>query len=243
MSEVLSAALLGGLIGTFFGGFTKFLWEKWLPEWLTWKRTQRVERERQLAHVRAPTILALSDLYGRLHTVITTQAADFHYVRARNQGDYYIDSTAYLMARAFAWHEVLRRRMADYDYVELYVRLESLTTAFSQGGPGFQVYRLEQTEIGERLIVALDEDVVRCMSFSDFRDILDSDEVPRWLSNLRERAIALLEDPAAERDRVARIERALIELLVFLDPQGRWRPQISAEPMEIATVERRDGKR
>ena len=49
MGEVFSAALVGGLIGTFFGGFTKFLWEKWLPEWLTWRRTQRVERERQLA--------------------------------------------------------------------------------------------------------------------------------------------------------------------------------------------------
>jgi hypothetical protein len=46
MSEVFSAALVGGLIGTFFGGFTKFLWERWLPEWLTWRRTQRVERDR-----------------------------------------------------------------------------------------------------------------------------------------------------------------------------------------------------
>lgn len=125
MSEVFSAALVGGLIGTFFGGFTKFLWERWLPEWLTWRRTQRVDRERQLAYVRAPAILAFSDLHGRLDAIAQTQAANYGYVRSIGQGDYYINSTAYLVARAFAWQEILRRRMASYDYAELDARLES----------------------------------------------------------------------------------------------------------------------
>ena len=228
MGEVFSAALVGGLIGTFFGGFTKFLWERWLPEWLTWRRTQRVERERQLAYVRAPAILAFSDLHGRLDAIASWQAENYRYVKSIGQGNYYINSTAYLVARAFAWQEILRRRMASYDYAELYARLESLTEAFSHGGPGFQVFRLEQTEIGERLITGFDDDNAACMSLSEFLDRMEQDNPPRWLSELRKRATELLNHPVKELCRTARVDRALMEVLVFLDPQRRWRPQVAS---------------
>ena len=205
MGEVFSAALVGGLIGTFFGGFTKFLWERWLPEWLTWRRTQRVERERQLASVRAPAILAFSDLHGRLDAIASRQAQNYRYVKSIGQGDYYIHSTAYLVARAFAWQEILRRRMASYDYAELYARLELLTEAFSHGGRGFQVFRLEQTEIGERLITVFDDDNAACMSLSGFLDQMEQDDPPRWLSELRRRVTELLDHPVKELCRTARV--------------------------------------
>jgi hypothetical protein len=236
MGEVFSAALVGGLIGTFFGGFTKFLWERWLPEWLTWRRTQRVERERQLAYVRAPAILAFSDLHGRLEAVASWQAQNYQYVKQIGQADYYINSTAYLVARAFAWQEILRRRMASYDYAELYARLESLTQAFSHGGPGFQVFRLEQTEIGERLITAFDDDNAACMSLSAFLDQMERDVPPRWLSDLRKRVTLLLDHPVKELCRTARMDRALIEVLLFLDPQRRWRPQVASAAIDVAAI-------
>lgn len=236
MGEVFSAALVGGLIGTFFGGFTKFLWERWLPDWLTWRRTQHVERERQLAYVRAPAILAFSDLHGRLEAVASWQAQNYQYVKQLGQADYYINSTAYLVARAFAWQEVLRRRMASYDYAELYARLESLTQAFSHGGPGFQVFRLEQTEIGERLITAFDDDNAACMSLSAFLDQMERDDPPRWLSDLRKRVTLLLDHPVKELCRTARMDRALIEVLVFLDPQRRWRPQVASAAIDVAAI-------
>lgn len=236
MSGIFSAALVGGLIGTFFGGFTKFLWEKWLPEWLTWKRAQRVDRERQLAYVRAPAILAISDLHFRLRQIAQTQAANYQYVQRLGQGDYYIHSTAYLVARVFAWQEILRRRMASYDYAELYQRFELMTTAFSHGYPGFQVWRLEQTEIGERMIVAGGGDTVASLPLSDFLDRLDQDDVPRWLSSLRDRVTYLLEHPAKELGRVARVDAALIELLAFLDPKQRWRPEHASQAIDVQAV-------
>ncbi len=236
MGEVFSAALVGGLIGTFFGGFTKFLWEKWLPEWLTWRRTQRVERERQLAQVRAPAIRALSDLHGRLAAIARTQAANHRYVKKMGQGTYYIDSTAYLVARAFAWQEILRRRMASYDYAELYARLESLTEAFARGMPGFQVFRHEQTEIGERLIASVEDDSATCMSLSEFLDRIEQEDPPRWLAVLRKRVTVLLERPVDELCRTARIDRALIEILVFLDPQRRWRPAVASEAIDVTAI-------
>jgi hypothetical protein len=239
MGEVFSAALVGGLIGTFFGGFTKFLWERWLPEWLTWRRTQRVERERQLAYVRAPAILAFSDLHGRLETVASWQAQNYRYVKSIGQGDYYIHSTAYLVARAFAWQEILRRRMASFDYAELYARLESVTEAFAHGGPGFQVFRLEQTEIGERLITAFDNDNAACMSLSEFLDQMERDDPPRWLSELRRRVTELLDHPVKEMCRTARMDRALIEVLEFLDPHRRWRPQVASAAIDVGAIVKR----
>jgi hypothetical protein len=236
VSGVFSAALVGGLIGTFFGGFTKFLWEKWLPEWLTWKRAQRVERERQLAYVRAPAILAFSDLHFRLLVIEQSQAGNYHYVKRLGQADYYIHSTAYLVARVFAWQEILRRRMASYDYAELYQLLEGMTRAFSRGYPGFQVWRLEQTEIGERMIVAGDDDDVACLSLSDFLDLLEQEDVPRWLSSLRERVTALLDDPANELRRVVRVDESLIKLLAFLDPKRRWRPEEASVAISAQAV-------
>jgi hypothetical protein len=207
-----------------------------LPDWLTWRRTQRVERERQLAYLRAPAILAFSDLHGRLDAIARTQAQNYAYVKLIGQGDYYINSTAYLVARAFARQEALRRRMASYDYAELYARLESLTEASSRGEPGFQVFRLEQTEIGERLITASDGDNVACMSWSDFRDRCEQDDPPRWLSELRKRATELLDHPVKELCRTARVDRALIEVLAFLDPQQRWRPHVTSTAINVNAV-------
>jgi len=152
------------------------------------------------------------------------------------QGDYYVNSTAYLVARAFAWQEILRRRMASYDYAELYARLEALTEAFAHGGRGFQVFRLEQTEVGERLIAAPDHDDAACMSLSDFLDRIEQDELPRWLSVLRTRVTALLERPVDELCRTASIDRALVEVLAFLDPRRRWRPRATSEAIDVATI-------
>ncbi len=152
------------------------------------------------------------------------------------QGDYYVNSTAYLVARAFAWQEILRRRMASYDYAELYARLEALTEAFAHGGRGFQVFRLEQTEVGERLIAAPDHDDAACMLLSDFLDRIEQDELPRWLSVLRTRVTALLERPVDELCRTASIDRALVEVLAFLDPRRRWRPRATSEAIDVATI-------
>lgn len=176
---------------TFFGEFTKFLWETWLPDRLTWRRQQKVERERQLAFVRAPAILAFSDLHFRLKHVAETDAANYLYVRGIGEPDYYINSTAYLVARAFIWQEILRRRMAELDYAELYGRLEIMTTAFSRGSQGFQVFRLEQREIAERMIVTADEGQT-CLPLSEFLDRTEDKTVPRWASELQERVTAAL---------------------------------------------------
>jgi hypothetical protein len=82
MDGVFSAALIGGVLGTFLGGFSKFLWERWLPDWLTWRRSQRVEREQQLSSIGGPAYTALADLRGRLRAIAPTQAANARYTES-----------------------------------------------------------------------------------------------------------------------------------------------------------------
>jgi hypothetical protein len=240
MNEVFSVALVGGLIGTFFGGFTKFLWETWLPDRLTWRRTRRAEREQQMSRYRAPAIRALAELRRRLSVIARTNAADHRYVTATGQAGYFVDSTAYLLARAFGWLEILRRQLSGYDYAQLYTRLEVLTQAFANGRPGFQVFALQQTEVGERMTTGTGAEP-DCVAYSAFLDTMGRDDRPACLALLRERVGALLDDPIAEIDRLARIDRALADVLGFLDADGRWRSLVASEPIDVEAVTRAFG--
>lgn len=237
MNQVISAALVGGLIGTFFGGFTKFLWERVLPDWMTWRRTRRLERDRQMATIRAPAYLAFSELRGRLRYIAYSQAANYKYLKGIGEADYYVRSTAYMVARALAWQVILLERMASYDYADLYRCLERVCQALSHGQPGFQIFRLEQREIGERMLTEASAGYTSCLQFSDFLDRMDQHEPQRWTVSLTERSTALLEHPYEELNRLEAIDRALTKTLLLIDPKTRWLPaDVKTHPVDAEKI-------
>lgn len=236
MDGVFSAALIGGVLGTFLGGFSKFLWERWLPDWLTWRRSQRVEREKQLSSVRGPAYAALADLQGRLRAIAQTQAANARYTESIGETDYYPNSTAFLIARVFAAQHVLRERMAMFDYAELYLKLENLTSAFSEGGKGFQFFRLEQREIGERMHTVADPETTTYMSLSEFLDVMEQDDRPRWMHTMCGRVQSLLDAPLKEVRRLQRIDEALTALMSLIDANGQWRVEEQQPPIRAASI-------
>jgi hypothetical protein len=212
VNQVFSAALIGGLIGTFVGGFTKFLWERLLPDWMTWRRTQGIERDHQMATIRAPAYLAFSELQGRLRSIAHKQAKTYKRPKKTGAESYYVRSTAYLLGRAFAWQVILRERMASYDYADLYRCLEDVTQALVRGkSSGFQIFRLEQREIGERMLMLSQrsEEDTSCVLFSEFLDWMSQEAQPLWMESLTQRATALLEQPYEELDRLQQIDEAL----------------------------------
>ncbi len=73
----LSGGVVGGLLGGFFGGFSTFLWEKWLPDWMTWRREQEVNREKLLSQVRGPAIRAISELQARVYAILRYRASNY----------------------------------------------------------------------------------------------------------------------------------------------------------------------
>jgi len=222
--KLLTSALVGGFVGSFLGGFSKFFWERWLPDRLTWQREQRVRQRQLLATQRDPAVRAVNELQGRLWVVLSSKAANYHYTRER-QGDeeYYVDSTAFLIAQYFAWSELMRRQIAALDYNELSQLLDDVSDAFAHGGPGFQFYRLDQREIGERLMTHMKIDTDPAIfRYSDFRDMMAAAKPPERLLTLRNRSQYLLDHIDREVQRATHIQNALVDLLDFIDAECVW---------------------
>ena len=81
-----------------------------------------------------------------------------------------------MIAQFFAWVEILRRKAAMLDYSKLMNCLTAVGQSFSDGIPGFQVFHLEQREIGEHMIISsskLDEEYYDCIGYSDFVSLLN----------------------------------------------------------------------
>ena len=102
--------------------------------------------------------------------------------------------------------------MATPDYAALYQGLERLTSALSHGERGFQFFRLEQREIGERMLGA-DTDVPTYRQLSEFLDRLEQEDPPRWMRTTCNRVKTLLKDPMREADRLQAIDEALTSMM------------------------------
>jgi hypothetical protein len=224
----LTSGIIGGVVGTLFGGLSKFFWERWLPDRLTWQRDQRVRQRELLATYRDPAVRAISELHGRLYVILKGKAKNYFYVKKLGNEDYYIKSTAFYIAQYFAWSERMRSYIAALDYNELSLRLEAVSEAFAHGNPGFQLFAVEQREIGERLMKTTKENSDAIFHYSDFCDLLHSSEPPKIILDLQERVTELLENYEKKTPRETEIQRAkevqhaLVDLLDFVDPDHRW---------------------
>jgi hypothetical protein len=239
VNQVFSAALIGGLIGTFVGGFTKFLWERLVPDWMTWRRTQEVAREHQMATIRAPAYLAFSELQGRLRSIANKLAKTNEQPKNIATDDYYVRSTAYMLGRAFAWQVILQERMARYDYAALYRCLEDVTQALVKGEPSaFQIFHMEQREIGERMLTRPSEDNAKCVLYSEFLDRMAQEESQRWMESLTQRATAVFEHTYEELDRLEQIDKALTKTLNLIDPKKDFMYPIAlqAKPIDAKAI-------
>jgi hypothetical protein len=221
--RLLTSGVVGGFVGAFLGGFSKFFWERWLPDQLTWRREQHVRQRQLLATQRDPAVRAINELQGRLWVILSTGARNYHYAKQQGEEEYYIQSTAFLVAQYFAWSELMRRQMAALDYSDLSLLIEKVSEAFAHGSPGFQIYNLEQREIGERLMAQMKSDSNSAIfRYSDFRDLMAAPKPPERLLALRDRSQYLLDHIEKEQERATRIQNALLDLLDFVDAERRW---------------------
>lgn len=230
----LSGGVIGGFIGAFLSGFAKFIWEYWLPGRLTWQRQQKIDRERFLSKFRDPAMRAITDLEHRIFTMLCTH--NIRYVIETGNEDYYILSISFLLANFFAWTEILRRKACNLDYSHLMTRLDEVASAFADGGPGFQIFRLEQREIGERMIRpshAENEDY-SILGYSEFIDLMKGSAVPPCLKRLEENAKACMLNTPIER--LIWIQNALIDLVEFIDPDADWMPKDKRKKITLEQV-------
>jgi hypothetical protein len=105
--------------------------------------------------------------------------------------------------------------------------IETVGNQFSQGRSGFQIFHLEQREIGERLIIRSSEqgDNLDCIGYSDFMNLINGENPPLCFTNLltQVREELLVEDLPV--DRLVRIQHALVDVMDFIDPNAKWVPK------------------
>ncbi len=214
--------LSGGVIGGFIGGATKFLWEKYLPDRLTWRRQQQVDREKFMSQIRGPAIRAMHGLERRIFGTVEEQASGYLSIKHEGQGEYYINATTFQIAECCAWMEILRDKMGALDYAELETHLSELSQSLLGAyRPHFHVFLLEQREIGERM-VAISDGEICCKGYSEFLDLINRQDAPLCFTHLKARVTTMLDDWGPEAEKLVRIQNALVDMVRFLDPAGRW---------------------
>lgn len=214
--------LSGGVLGGFIGGASKFLWEKYLPERLTWQRQQATDRERVMSEVRGPAIRAMLGLERRIYGTLQEQGRGYESIKQEGHGDYYVNATTFQIAECCAWIEILRDKMGALDYADLETNLSNLSlTLLGDYRPHFHVFLLEQREIGERMTSIINGEIC-CKGYSEFLDIMKGPDAPGCLTILRSRVTTLLDDWCPEAEKLIRIQHALINMVNFLDEKGRW---------------------
>jgi hypothetical protein len=218
--SLISGGLIGGFLGAFLGGFAKFFWDNWLPGQLTWRREQKVERDKLLSQFRAPAIRAVSELQGRVYSIL--KGNNYAYLKSIKNEEYFVTSTAFLLAALFAWVEILRQKVGALDYAELTLKLSEVTHSFARGERGFQIFHLEQREIGERMLMSSAGPDQLSVGYASFVEILKSKQAPACFLQLSRKVEYLLENPAREAIRLVTVQHALVDLIDFIDPHSRW---------------------
>ena len=220
----LGSGIIGGFIGAFFGGFAKFFWEKYLPDTLTWRRQQAQERRQVLATFRDPMLRAADDLQSRLWNVACK--GGLTYLGAVGEANYGTGSTLYVLAQYFAWAEILRQRIRLLNYGGLSRSMDKVAGELADSVSGLQIFRLQQREIAERMIVASDADgALSVLTYGEFLDQIGGPSPSALVSSLAPavRAIDALKDGTTAVERLRPIQHALIDLIdVIDDPRMPW---------------------
>ena len=219
LKQILSF-LSGGLVGGIVGGFFSFFWQKWLPDRLTWRRQQRIEREKLMAQFSGPAVRAFHDLANRIYGTVRADALGYDEVKQDGHQDYYIEATTFQIAQCCAWLEILRNTMGALDYAQLVNKLDQVSSSLASRFPGFRVFQLEQRDIAERMARMIDGQI-NCCGYSEFLDALKA-EKPTPFKILHQRVERMLEHWPEEVIKLIRVQHALLDAIEFIDPKFRW---------------------
>jgi hypothetical protein len=238
----LTAAAAGGILGALLAPFPKAFAERWIPALAGWYQQQAQARQRVLAMYRDPMLRAADDFQSRLFNIISPaqdgktckpySEGGEAYMRAYGGHEYFVESTLFEAAQYFAWSEILKQRIRLLNYRDLSTRLDVVEERIAATRSKFQVFRLHQREIGERMIVNDDtRDETRVLTCKEFLDqIREQPQSPlaRSLKPLQSAIDRIPRDPET-RAELTFIQHALIDLIKLIDDRRNpWiRPELS----------------
>jgi len=223
------------LLGAVLGGATKFFWESYLPDRITWRRNLRVEQKKWLAQHRGPAVRAIHELQQRIYVMVFLRPLKLETLNSEDV-EYQKESLAFLVAQCCARLEVLRGKMESLDYDKLIDKLDPVSRTMAAYGREFQLHRLHQQEIAELMVSDNAKDEPYSIGYSKFLATLKTQETVRCWSRLRRWVDSILEHWPQEIVMLVTIQNALVDALNFLDKKCHWIPESKRERLTVVAV-------
>jgi hypothetical protein len=182
---------------------------------------------------RDPLLYAANDLQSRIYNIIERDIVSMLRTGDEEQQSYVVNSTLFLIAQYLGWVEAIRRGVQYLDLgddertrglvhlVAVIRRSFSSRHLFTE--LPFHIYSAEQRAIGELMLRGrLDEHsggmLWRCRGYADTCDKLERrPNFKSWFAQLNCDVRALADDQKTSRARLVGLQRALIDLIDFLD--------------------------
>jgi hypothetical protein len=181
-----------------------------------------------VARFREPLVHAAYNLQSRLYRTAASDIVDRLLVNGDPQEQqYYLQNSLFVLGQYFAWTEIIRREIQflDLGEVEKTRKLaelqDSIFDLWQKEGDGFgTVFRIfagEQRAIGERMIRQTSHGL-ECIGYGAFSDRFAAGQFPE-IARVSPHVTALATNLQAAKPRLIAVQRALIDLLDFLDPE------------------------
>jgi len=189
--------------------------------------------EQVVNRYRDPLLYAANDLQSRIYNIVERDIVNVLRTGDEEQQRYVVNSTLFLIAQYLGWVEAIRRgvqyldlgddeRTRDLVHLVAVIRRSFSSRHLFTESP-FHIYRAEQRAIGELMLRGrLDEHsggmLWRCRGYADFCDKLERrPDFKSWFARLNCDVRALADDRKTPRARLVGLQRAMIDLIDFLD--------------------------
>jgi hypothetical protein len=187
--------------------------------------------ERILRLYRDPLLDAAHTLQGRFYNIMAQNyLGRFLHHPDPDERRYARDYTVYAIAEYLCWVEILRRELRFLDLGDvkrnrdLNERLTSIQYAFQRHDipPQFMVFRGRQRAIAELMMVpstGSEGPRTECLGYATFSRRLEAEpEFAAWFTRLQGDVETVAESTAESNVRLTYVQRELIDLIDFLDP-------------------------
>lgn len=228
--------LVPAVIGASAGVLTTLITVIYGPIWklrLDRRRDRRDRSDLLIAEYAEPLGRAAFDLQSRLYNILCRQFLTAYF----GKDDYAELSTLWLFGQYLAWAEILRREVQLVEFGDVkrtatfQLHLATVTSILASDmsieDPVFNLFRTEQRAIGELMVVertVAGQHRSDSMGYAAFKSRLQNESFGGWFEKLRS-GISALAANSAHHVRPIYLQRALIDLIDFLDPQGLRFPE------------------
>lgn len=196
-------------------------------------RSRADDAERSMRKYRDPLARAAFDLQSRLYNIVKQDFLGKYVVRgSSSEREYAIESSLHVVAEYFSWVEIMRREIQFLDLGdvertrELAERLAAISAIFlsERPDPTFRVFRAEQRAIGDVMMTPETSANRQCIGYAEFFERRMEPNLAHWFEQLRVDIGRLAAEPGSHLDRIVELQRSLIDLLDFLDPDHQYFP-------------------